>query len=883
MTVDVAKLALDVDTRKLKAAERDQDKFARSSGDMERKTGKATDGIGKGFGLMAKAAAAAAAAMVAVGAGIVSAVREAEKFQTTMFRVEAVIKATGGAAGRSADQLREQARQIALGTLESTEGVLRAQQTLLTFRKVQGDVFDRAIVAAADMTAALGGDLNSNAVMLGKALEDPITGMSALTRTGTVFTDAQKDIVKAMVETGNAAGAQAFILAELEAQYGGVAEAAGEGLAGAQDTLAQSFQELRLELADSLGLLTAATAANRALAAIVDTVARNIDDARGFILAAAIGITAYYTPAIVAATFNTGVWIASLITLRGALVMTGVGAFVVLAGMLINKFLELVEKTGGFGNAMTALGEIGTGVWNKIKAGGSFLAAELALVFNDIQFAWVTMTGNMASRWGAMMDNIAGTSLGEAMGLTGGNQAAAESGMAEAMGALTDRMVELQGQSTAARDAMNAPIAGLAELSAAADDAASAIADADDPESIVSALRDAGDAANELGGAAGGALKETVKMTKAATNAFKDFARQGIKGAVDWMVDGFEGGLDTLKDMFINTIKQMISFAISNQIIIGLGMGGAGMAAGAGIAAGAGMGGMLGGVLGGIGAFGGAVGTGMSVVGSGFAAGGLAGAGTAGAGAVAGGLGMGGLAGIGTAVGAAIPFVGAALLTIGLFSTKTKELDNGLNVAIDGLDVTAETFKKIEKSRFFGLSKSRSTSMRDDPDNPIIGAVNEVQGSIMDAARVLGVGASAFDDFSHKFKVSLKGLSEDEKIAAINAELGKMGDGFAQLVPGMESANQVLERAAQISAAVRGMISTPEFRTLEDQIFAVSQQGNLRQQTQSLDAPTTRADERETQNILKSLIQEVRDGNINSGLLQSKLVALQQRAELAPT
>jgi hypothetical protein len=125
------------------------------------------------------------------GAFLNSAINESVKFETSMFKMQAVITATNGVAGRSADELREMARQVAWSTLESTEGVMEAQRTLLTFRKVQGDVFDRTIKAAADMSAALGGDLNSATMQLGKALENPTEGMSALSRSGTVFTAAQ--------------------------------------------------------------------------------------------------------------------------------------------------------------------------------------------------------------------------------------------------------------------------------------------------------------------------------------------------------------------------------------------------------------------------------------------------------------------------------------------------------------------------------------------------------------------------------------------------------------------------------------------------------------------------------------------------------------------
>jgi hypothetical protein len=241
-------------------------------------------------------------------------------------------------------------------------------------------------------------------------------------------------------------------------------------------------------------------------------------------------------------------------------------------------------------------------------------------------------------------------------------------------------------------------------------------------------------------------------------------------------------------------------------------------------------------------------------------------------GAVGAGMAAGGSAGAAMALGAIALPVAAVIATVMFFKKSTKELDNGLKVAIEGMDATAETFRKIQTSRFFGLSKSTSTRSTADPDNPIIGAVNAVQNSIVQAARVLGVGASAFDDFSAEFKVSLKGLTEDQKLAKINEELANMGDEFASLVPGFENMNQVLERAAQISAQVRALTDTQGlFATRQEAVFAASQAGNL---TGEVDV---------TQGLLRDLIKAVREGDVNNGRLTAQLVAIQQRQELAPT
>ena len=88
-----------------------------------------------------------------------------------------------------------------------------------------GGAFDRTTMAAFNMAAAGFGSAESNAIALGKAMEDPIKGLTALRRSGTVFTEDQQKLIKSLVETGDVAGAQEVILAELESQYGGVAAA----------------------------------------------------------------------------------------------------------------------------------------------------------------------------------------------------------------------------------------------------------------------------------------------------------------------------------------------------------------------------------------------------------------------------------------------------------------------------------------------------------------------------------------------------------------------------------------------------------------------------------------------------------------------------------
>jgi hypothetical protein len=155
------------------------------------------------------------------------AVREATEAAAAMGQVEAALKSMGPVAGKTAAELKKAADAFETQSLfEADEILSKVTANLLTFGNVSGDAFDRAQQAALNMSARLGQDLQSSAIQVGKALNDPIKGMTALQRVGVQFTATQRDQIKAFVDGGQAAKAQALILGELERQFGGAALAA---------------------------------------------------------------------------------------------------------------------------------------------------------------------------------------------------------------------------------------------------------------------------------------------------------------------------------------------------------------------------------------------------------------------------------------------------------------------------------------------------------------------------------------------------------------------------------------------------------------------------------------------------------------------------------
>jgi len=216
---------------------------------------------------------AAGVSMSALTAATAAGLRQFSATEQSLFKTEAILNATGMASGFTATQMDAMARATARATLASTDQIRAAQQVLLTFRSVSGPTFQRTIDLAQDMAATFGGDARTAATQLGKALEDPITGLTSLRRSGISFSESQKQVIKSLVETGNKAEAQRKILNALEGQVGGAGRAESKGLAGSFDTLRQASFEAAEEWVKLIGLGPKLTKINNELAGSLDAAA----------------------------------------------------------------------------------------------------------------------------------------------------------------------------------------------------------------------------------------------------------------------------------------------------------------------------------------------------------------------------------------------------------------------------------------------------------------------------------------------------------------------------------------------------------------------------------------------------------------------------------
>jgi hypothetical protein len=170
--------------------------------------------------------------------------------QVEIAKLGAVLNSTGAAAWTSATQLSAMAKSLEQSMGAPREEIMKMQAVLLGFRSISGDVFERTTKAIIDMAAVMGGDLAGAANVVGKAIDTPVEGMTALSKQGFIFTQKEKELVASLEAVGKHAEAQNIILEALETTFAGAAAAIDEAK-GAADRLEDAEKRLKIAQGES--------------------------------------------------------------------------------------------------------------------------------------------------------------------------------------------------------------------------------------------------------------------------------------------------------------------------------------------------------------------------------------------------------------------------------------------------------------------------------------------------------------------------------------------------------------------------------------------------------------------------------------------------------
>jgi hypothetical protein len=276
-------------------------------------------------------------------------------------------------------------------TIAVDADVIKATQTkLATFSNLTktvnkaGGAFDRATVAALDMAAAGFGTAEGNAVQLGKALQNPIKGITALAKSGIDFTDQEKEKIRTLVESNKMLEAQDIILAAIEKQVGGTAEES-----------ASSFQKLMFALmgvADVFGdlLLPAIDAIAPKVAAFSKWAAENPELMKKISIAF-VGFTA------------------AVIALNIAMSLNPVVAIALGIGVLIGLLAVAYHKFEGFRNIIDKVfGGIKWWINNVTIPSFKLMLDVVKTIFNGIAKLWNNTFGKLSFKVPSWVPGLGG-------------------------------------------------------------------------------------------------------------------------------------------------------------------------------------------------------------------------------------------------------------------------------------------------------------------------------------------------------------------------------------------------------------------------------------------------------------------------------------------
>ncbi|MCE9553419.1 MAG: phage tail length tape measure family protein [Planctomycetes bacterium] len=305
-------------------------------------------------------------------------------------KLQSVLASTGGAVGFSADELKAYAGELQGVTSFEDDAIVNSMALLATFKGINGANFKGATDAILDLSAVMGTDLDSSAKLVGKALSDPVKGITKLGKLGVSFTDQQKGQIKQMTAVGDVAGAQKVILDQLGNTYGGAAKAMADPLVQVKN----KFGDLLELIGGAMG--PALTAIAGGLGKAIDWLGAKmpmiVKVVRGYLAYVATSFRFYFGLAAQAFTWLWG-YVGPIVAAIGAWVKThwtGMAGVVGTAGATIQGF-----TTTTFG-----------AIWSIISTVAGWIGAAVMATWNAVVSVWNWATGSTVASTTSMGDML---------------------------------------------------------------------------------------------------------------------------------------------------------------------------------------------------------------------------------------------------------------------------------------------------------------------------------------------------------------------------------------------------------------------------------------------------------------------------------------------
>lgn len=308
-------------------------------------------------------------------------------------------------------------------------------------------------------------------------------------------------------------------------------------------TIGDAFVRIQTNLTAFVGTMDKAAGASEMAASALLVLADNIGRIVTYVATAVTMFGTYYVAALTAAYLSTITLTGALTLLRAALIRIGIGALVVAAGELVYQFTRLVQAAGGFGNAMSLLGDVATEVWDRIKLGAQALVESLSAGWEGMKATFFYALHDMAAGFAnfiggvaAAINSVFGTDLNTApmTGMLADLNAAGNTAMVN-RNAGRKSAAGLWAQATAPLESIKALQDVMAGAKEATDGAAEAAA------RLNAALAETGGGGGAADRAAK-AIRSVADEAARASQAALDFGKDLVKGFISDLRSGLEQG-----------------------------------------------------------------------------------------------------------------------------------------------------------------------------------------------------------------------------------------------------------------------------------------------------------------------------------------------------
>jgi hypothetical protein len=175
------------------------------------------------------------------------AARAGEEETRSAQKLDVMMRTAGEGIGFSSKQLSGWIDAIMESSTATDDSLRGAATTLLRFGEVGGDQFRRVLQVATDMSVTFG-DVESNAMLLARALSYPVNASRMLRLAGIQLSESQRDNIKKWVESGEKVKAVELLLGVFEAKYRTLAATMTDTPLGKLDQTRRQLEDIKEEM-----------------------------------------------------------------------------------------------------------------------------------------------------------------------------------------------------------------------------------------------------------------------------------------------------------------------------------------------------------------------------------------------------------------------------------------------------------------------------------------------------------------------------------------------------------------------------------------------------------------------------------------------------------